>query len=358
MTINVTRPYLPDRKRLDMYLDGIYERAHLTNNGPLLQELTARLEDYLGVENLLVVSNGTLAIQIAAKILGIRGEVITTPFTFAATATALSWEGAKPVFADIDPATLNLDADEVRIAMTRDTGGIVPVHVYGNPCDTNAFEALAKEKDVPLLYDAAHAFGVSVDGRSVLGEGDASTLSFHATKLFHTVEGGAIVFKRSQDKEQAERLINFGLEADGQIHTPGINAKMDEVRAAFGLCGLDDIQIIIEKRLELMHTYDSTLADVIQRPARAEAASQNGTYYPVLFENCAVRDKVIRTLVVEGIYPRIYFSPALCDTPAYKDAAPCVAARNAADRILCLPLYVGLTSKDVELIARLVRTQL
>lgn len=358
MAINVTRPYLPDRKKLDTYLDGIYERAHLTNNGPLLQELTTRLEDYLGVVNLLVVSNGTLAIQIAARVLGIKGEVVTTPFTFAATATALSWEGAKPVFADIDPITLNLDADETRMAMTRQTGGIIPVHVYGNPCDTNAFEALAKEKYVPLLYDAAHAFGVSVNGRSVLGQGDASTLSFHATKLFHTVEGGAIVFKRHDDREQAERLINFGLVADGQIHTPGINAKMDEVRAAFGLCVLDDIELITEKRLELVQTYDSVLADVIQRPARVETASQNGAYYPVLFESGAVRDKVVTTLAEEGIYPRVYFSPALCDTPAYKGSAPCAVATNAADRILCLPLYAGLTSKDVGLIARLVRTQL
>ena len=245
--IPVTKPYLPSREKLDRYIDGIYERAWLTNNGELVQELTRRLEEYLGVENLLLVANGTLALQIAYRALGVTGrneptEAITTPFTFVATASSLKWEGVEPVFADIDPNTWCLDPTNIEPAITPRTQAIVPVHVFGNACDVDAIDAIAKKHSLKVIYDASHAFGVKYQGESLLKHGDAATLSFHATKLFHTGEGGAIVFKRKEDLERAKKMINFGITGPETVEALGINAKMNELQAAMGLCVLDEME--------------------------------------------------------------------------------------------------------------------
>lgn len=260
--IPVTKPYLPDRKTLDKYLDGIYEREWLTNNGQLVQDLTARLEEYLGVENLLLVANGTLALQIAYRALGVSGfeyqeqpEAITTPFTFIATASSLKWDGVQPVFADIDPNTWCIDPDNIEKAVTSNTKAIVPVHVFGNACDVDAIDEIARRHQLKVIYDASHAFGVKYKGKSLLENGDASTLSFHATKLFHTGEGGAIVFKRKEDLESARKMINFGITGPETIDGIGINAKMNEFQAALGLSVLDEIDENIQGRKKVWENY-------------------------------------------------------------------------------------------------------
>ena len=264
--IPVTKPYLPSRKKLDEYIDGIYERYWLTNDGPLVQELTARLEKYLGVENLLLVSNGTLALQIAYRALGVSGgnldqepEAITTPFTFIATASSMAWDGLKPVFADIDPQTWCLDPHNIEALITPKTRVIVPVHVFGNACDVQTIETVAEKHKLKVIYDACHAFGVKINGRSLLTYGDAATLSFHATKLFHTGEGGAIVFRNRVDLERAKRIINFGIAGPGQIGELGINAKMSELSAAMGLCVLDEIEEIMTARAAIWRFYEKAL---------------------------------------------------------------------------------------------------
>ena len=256
--IPVTRPHLPEKSRYLGYISRCYENGQLTNNGPLVQELKARLEDYLGVQNLLLVANGTLALQIAYKTLGVSGKAVTTPFTFVATSSSLKWEGIEPVFADINGETLNLCPEKTKGVLDPDVTAMVPVHVYGNPCDVDAFDQIAEDHDLKVIYDAAHAFGVRLNGRSILQWGDAATLSFHATKVFHTVEGGAIVFKKREDYERACRLINFGYE-EGEIVDEGINAKMSEFHAAMGLSMLDEIETVLQKRGEVHCRYYEAL---------------------------------------------------------------------------------------------------
>lgn len=350
----ISLPFAPNRKRLDRYLDQIFERKWLTNGGPVLEELTDKLADYLGVANLLLVSNGTLALQIAYKALNLEGEVITTPYTFSATGTSLAWEGLRPVFADIDAKTLNLDPTEAAKAVGPETGGIVPVHVYGNPCDVEALEKLAKKFRLPLIYDAAHAFGIEYNGESLLKWGDAATLSFHATKVFHTIEGGAVVFKRKDDYERAKRLINFGLVGHGEISEPGINAKLDEIRAAVGLCILEEIDLIIEKRLELTALYDKALGDYVERPALRPGSTANGIYYPVLFQGPDQREAVERALEAAGISGRRYFAPSLDEVACFGDQTPCPVSRDAASRVLCLPMYADLALEEAERVVSVV----
>lgn len=364
--IPVTKPYLPDREKLNRYIDGIYEREWLTNNGPLLQELTKRLENYLGVENLLLVSNGTLALQIAYRALGIHepvagvnAEAITTPFTFIATASSLKWEGITPVFADIDPNTLCLDPESIRSAITPNTRAIVPVHVYGNSCNVEKIAELAESNGLKVIYDAAHAFGVNFKGESLLKWGDAATLSFHATKVFHTIEGGAIVFKRKEDLEQAKLLINFGIQSPDVISSTGINAKMNEFQAAMGLCVLDDIELIISQRKKIIERYNAVFNDLegVHALESNTDTSGNGAYYPILFSTENQLKRVIEALKAEDIISRRYFFPSL-DTLTTLDSLKdpsCSISRNIASRVLCLPLYHKLLDSDIDRIAEIIR---
>lgn len=346
--INITKPYLPDREKLNSYIDGIYQRAWLTNNGPLVQELTERLEKYLGVENLLLVSNGTLALQIAYRTLGIKGEAITTPFTFVATASSLVWEGIEPVFVDIDPSTLCMDASKIEAAITPRTSAIVPVHVFGNAGHIEQIETIAHKHGLKTVYDGAHAFGVKYRGRSILSCGDAATLSFHATKLFHTIEGGAVIFKRKEDFEKAGNMIKFGMEDSENISMLGINAKMNEFQAAMGLCVLDEIETIIAQRSVIWNHYYGELKDILEIPSLGDGVTNNYSYFPVLFDSEETLLKVKTALNEQKINPRRYFYPSLDTVNYLKSHQKNDVSQNIAIRVLCLPIYPGMEKNDVQ----------
>lgn len=358
--IPVTKPFLPNREKLNQYLDGIYERNWLTNNGPLAQELTSRLEEYLGVENLLLVSNGTLALQIAYRALGINelvngkpAEAITTPFTFIATASSLKWEGSQPVFADIDPETWCLAPENIEAKITSQTRAIVPVHVFGNACDVEAISTIAQKHNLKVIYDASHAFGVHYKGESLLKHGDAATLSFHATKLFHTVEGGAIIFKRKEDLERAKKMINFGITGPEHIEELGINAKVNELQAAMGLCVLDEIEQISADRQAVTEAYNHFLDGKFQKQRIQAGASYNHAYYPAALENEAKVIELMSSLRDSGVLARRYFYPSLDSVVALKETSTaCFESRKLAERIVCLPIYSGLKVEEIEMISK------
>ncbi len=344
--INVTKTWLPDRRRLEEYIKRIYDSGQVTNNGPLLQELTRRLEDYLGVDNLLLVANGTLALQIAYRAVNIRGEAVTTPFSFPATVSSLAWENIRPRYADIEANTFCLDPARIEKQITPNTAGIVPVHVFGNACDTEAIEKTARKHNLKIVYDAAHAFAVNYQNQSLLNYGHAATLSFHATKLFHTMEGGAIIFKQKEHLERAQRMINFGISGPEEIAELGINAKMNEFQAAMGLCVLDDIDEIIERRRQAWIKYHESLSGRLDIP-EWRADNNNCAYFPVLFENPETLKIVQYRLNEMNIFPRRYFYPSLNTVEALSpEKCKMEISENIADRILCLPLSAELASED------------
>lgn len=359
--IPVNKPYLPLFGKYTHYLERMYKNGWLTNNGPLCKELKIRLEDYLGVKNLLLVSNGTLAMQIAYKALNVNGNAITTPFTFIATTSSLDWEGISPKFADIDNKSLNLCRRNVELLIDSRTTAVIPVHVYGNPCNVYELDDLSKKYNLKLIYDAAHAFGVKINNKSVLSFGDASTLSFHATKVFHTVEGGAVVFKSSDAYEEGLLYTNFGIDTQTQsIKGPGINTKMSEAHAAMGLAVLDDIDKILERRVNLFLEYKKLLGDIIEYPLWNSEASLNGSYMPVVVHNSEECNKVFNKLQAEGIMARKYFSPSLNLIPHYssKSIYACVNSESYASRTLCLPLYYDLTSSEVSIVVESIKSAL
>ncbi|MGY4878618.1 DegT/DnrJ/EryC1/StrS family aminotransferase [Vreelandella aquamarina] len=349
--IPVTKPYLPSREKLDRYIDGIYARAWLTNNGELVQELTHRLEAYLGVENLLLVANGTLALQIAYRALDISGhteqtEAITTPFTFVATASSLKWEGVDPVFADIDPDTWCLDPALIENAITPYTRAIVPVHVFGNACEVETIDLIAQKYNLKVIYDASHAFGVNYKGESLLKYGDAATLSFHATKLFHTGEGGAIIFKRKEDLERAKKMINFGITGPETIEELGINAKMSELQAAMGLCVLDEMKENLQARAQVWHRYEQALPESLQLQAKHETLGYNYSYFPIVFENEAQAVHMAAMLKEDGVLTRRYFYPSLESVESLGIHTKKKVSNDIARRILCLPIFSKLTKLE------------
>lgn len=360
--IPVVKPYLPDRGNLEGLIDGIYDRHWLTNNGPLVQQLTVRLEQYLGVENLLLVGNGTLALQVAYRVLCSEApsgaaEAVTTPFTFVATASSMKWEGIQPVFADIDASSWCVSPEAIAASLTGCTKAIVPVHVFGNACDVLSIDEIAKEQGVPVIYDASHAFGVKYDSESLLLWGDASTLSFHATKLFHTIEGGAVVFRRKVDLERAKKIINFGMSTPESIDEIGINAKMSEFQAAMGLAILDDMSSIIEARRQISGIYKAELSEYVQFQNIDQKCESNYAYFPILLPNEACVQMVLGELGAIGVQARRYFYPSLETVEVM--GAPSQEKLVSADisrRILCLPLYPGLDLKDAWMIGRCVRS--
>lgn len=356
--IPVNKPYLPAFEKYTKYLERVYDKAWLTNNGPLVQELKVRLEEYLGVKNLLPVANGTLAMQLAYKVFNLKGNAVTTPFTFIATSSSLAWEGVTPKFADIDPLSYNLCPNKARQAIDSDTTAIVPVHVYGNPCDVEAFEQIGKEHKVKVIYDAAHAFGVKVNGNSVLNYGDASTLSFHATKVFHSVEGGAVIFKNSDDYERAVLMTNFGIDTKTiNIVDSGINTKMSEVHAAMGLAVLDDIETILSHRVNLFELYAKQLCGIATMPVWLDGASLNGAYMPVMFNDEHITSKVLDGLKASGVFARRYFSPSINKINCYgaADNTPCPVSEHGANTTLCLPLYTALSEQEVTYVCSEIR---
>lgn len=353
--IPVTQPYLPPLEEFIPYLQQIWENRWLTNNGPFHQQFEAALRDYLDVPHVALFSNGTLALVVALQALRITGEVITTPFSFVATTHALQWNGIKPIFVDIDPSTFNLDPTKIEAAITPQTTAILPVHVYGNPCDIDAIECIADTYGLKVIYDAAHAFGVKRDGVSILNAGDLSILSFHATKVFNTFEGGAIICHDDKMKRRIDFLKNFGFADEVTVVAPGINAKMNEVQAAFGLVQLGYMSEVLSRRAEIDQRYREALADVrgIRLHEVAEGVAWNHAYFPVLVEPPypLSRDALYEKMHAKGVYARRYFYPLISNFPTYR-ALRSAARENlpvstqVAERILCLPVYPALKEDE------------
>lgn len=360
--IPVTKPYLPNREKLNQYIDGIYERNWLTNNGPLVQQLTQRLESYLGVENLLLVSNGTLALQVAYHALGItaadKPEAITTPFTFIATASSLKWQGVEPVFADIDADTWCLDPAKIEDKITVNTKAIVPVHVFGNACEVEAIDTIAQKYNLKVIYDAAHAFGVTFKDKSLLTYGDAATLSFHATKLFHSIEGGAIVFKHKEDLERAKKAINFGIVGPEEIDSLGINAKMNEFQAAMGLCVLDELESNLASRAEVWNTYAQALGSHYKLQKLHPEIQYNYAYFPIIFDTAEQATQVLNVLKENNVIARRYFFPSLDTVDYFQLKAFQPISKDIASRILCLPIFAELSKEQLKKIISIVQQPL
>jgi dTDP-4-amino-4,6-dideoxygalactose transaminase len=354
MPINVTQSYLPPLEEYVKYLTGIWERVYLTNAGPLVVELEQRLKEELGVKYLFFVNNGTIALQIAIKALDLRGEVLTTPFSYVATTSSLVWEGCTPVVVDIDPHTLCINPDLLEAAITPRTVGIMATHVYGNPCDVEAIEAIANRHNLRVIYDAAHAFGVKVNDSSVLSYGDISTLSFHATKLFHTGEGGAIV---TNDDELAHRIAymrNFGHNGPEAFWGVGVNGKSSELHAAMGLCVLPKVPELIAKRRRLSERYDELLdGSKCVRPTIHAHTTYNYSYHPIVLPSEEALLRVRDNLNAHEITPRRYFYPSL-NTLSYVTPQAAPVSEDVSRRVLCLPLYYDLQVEQVELVARLI----
>lgn len=351
--IPIVKPYLPALSKYNTYIESIYQRNWLTNSGPLLKELEARLSDYLGVQHLILVANGTLALQVAYKALGVdTGDVITTPFTFAATPGSLMWQGLQPKFVDIADKSLNISPDliETRVSSEKVAGhirAIAAVHVFGNPCDVESIDRIAKQHKLKVVYDAAHAFGCQYKGQSLLNYGDAATLSLHATKLFHCIEGGAIVFKHKADIDKARQLINFGFDKQNMPEYAGINVKMSEFHAAMGLAMLDDIDDIVLQRKQIVATYEQHLSGVVELQAWSQHSENNGAYMPVLFRNEIELLKVQQVLTEHGVQSRRYFYPSLNNLAVYNDVVSCPVSESTALRVLCLPIFAGLKQSEI-----------
>jgi dTDP-4-amino-4,6-dideoxygalactose transaminase len=356
--IPVTKPFLPDLETYQAHVRGIWERRHLTNNGPLVQELEAGLKKHLDIEHLLFLGNGTIAIQIAIKALGLTGEIITTPFSYVATTSSIVWEGCEPVFVDIDPETFNIDPARIEAAITSRTTGILATHVFGNPCDIDAIQAIADKHGLKVIYDAAHCFGTLYKGKSVFAYGDASTTSFHATKLFHTTEGGAVFTPHADVHYRMKQMRNFGHSGFDKYDGVGINGKNSEFHAAMGLCNLPHIDAILESRRSQGGTYDRLLSGLPVQGVRIQAdAAWNHSYYPAVFRTEEEMFRVKAALEAQDIFPRRYFYPSL-SAMDYVDAAPTPISDRIASRILCLPMYDGLTSEDQNRIAAVIRQSL
>jgi dTDP-4-amino-4,6-dideoxygalactose transaminase len=362
--IFVTQPFLPPLTEFIPYLEAIWESKWLTNAGPFHQELEKKLADYLGVEHLALFANGTLALVTALQSLRITGEVITTPFSFVATAHSLLWNGIKPVFVDIHPETFNLDPEKIEAAITPQTTAILPVHVYGHPCDVERIQKIADTYGLKVIYDAAHAFGVSYKGQSLLKHGDLSIVSFHATKVFNTFEGGAIICPDAKTKNRIDDLKNFGYAGEVTVVATGINAKMNEVQAAFGVLQLKYVDQAIEMRREIDAQYRSLLSAVpgITCPPLAAATAHNYSYFPILVEHAypLLRDELNDKLRRQGIYPRRYFYPLISEFPMYRGLSSAAKsnlpfAAKTADQVLCLPIYPGLENESIARITAIIK---
>ena len=353
--IPVTKPFLPPIEEYEQYLKDIWKRNWLTNNGPLVNELELKLKEFLDLKHLLFVTNGTIAIQLAIKALGLKGKIITTPFSYVATTSSIVWEGCEPVFVDIDKDTCNIDPKKIEEAITPETVAILATHVYGNPCDVVAIDEIARRKKIKVIYDGAHAFGVKVNGRSIFEYGDISTCSFHATKLFHTVEGGAVVTKDSDLLKKMAYLRNFGHDGPEKFADLGINAKNSELHAAMGLVNLRYVDKIIETRKNLSSHYDQFLKTFQGvKPKISDNTNYNYAYYPVIFTSEKLLLAVQETLNQNWIHPRRYFFPSLEDLPYVNQHSRCKVTDDIAKRVLCLPLFDTLTPEEIDMVFRII----
>jgi len=356
--INVTKTFLPPISEYQKQLKRIWKNEWLTNRGELVLELENKLKDFLVVENMLLTNNGTSPLQIALKNLGKGGEIITTPFSYVATTAAIVWENCTPIFVDIHPEYLTIDETKIEEAITSKTTAILATHVYGNPCNIEAIEIIAKKHKLSVIYDAAHTFGVTYKGKSIFEYGDTSTCSFHATKLFHTGEGGAIF---STNKELFHKLFhshNFGHNGPLKFHGLGINAKMSELQAAMGLSVLPYMDKILKSRKKVVDYYKKNLNfKNLQQLKIRENTQWNYSYYPVIFESEAILLEVQQQLNDEQIFPRRYFYPSL-NTIEYTKGALMPISESIASRVLCLPLYKELKEVEIENICKIINATL
>lgn len=362
--ITVTQPALPPLNEFIPYLEKIWDNKWLTNNGPFHQQFEKELAEYLGVKYISVFSNGTLGLITALQALRITGEVITTPFSFVATTHSLWWNNIKPVFVDVEDEYFNLDPKKIEAAITPQTTAIMPVHVYGNPCNVEEIQRIADVYGLKVIYDAAHAFGVNYKGSSILNWGDLSIMSFHATKVFNTIEGGAIICQDEKTKKRIDLLKNFGFADETTVVEPGINAKMNELQAAYGILQLKHVDNYISKRKEVVELYDRLLADVegISLMHKMEGVDHTYPYYPVLIEKQTYgisRDELYATLQEYGIWGRRYFYPLISNFPTYRglpsasvDNLP--IANDLANKVICLPIYPNLAMEDIEKICKVI----
>ncbi len=353
--INVTKTYLPDIEKYQTYLQKIWQTGWITNNGELVRELEQRLAEYLQVKHCILVANGTLALQLAVKLFNIQGEIITTPYSYVATTNAILWEKTTPVFADIDHKTGCIDPEKIKPLISPNTQALMPVHVYGLPCRVEEIQAIAREHNLKIIYDAAHAFGVQYNDKPLVSYGDVSILSFHATKLFHTVEGGAIVTDNDEYARKLQLLRAFGHRKD-EYFGIGINAKMSELHAAMGLCVLDDMDKIIQQRQadylryrKLLKNTNVTFFDI------PENTGYNYSYFPVIFQSEQQMLQVKQALLQAGVNARRYFYPSLNTLPQIQHKQPCPVSEDIASRVLCLPHFYGNTNETISEICAIIK---
>jgi len=352
--LQVTKSYLPDIKEYIALLNQIWDNGQLTNDGPLVLELERKLAEYLEVENFLYVSNGTIALQLAIKGLELKGDIITTPFSYCATTTALIWEYCQPVFADISATSLTCEVSELNSVWTNKIQGVLTTHVYGNSGNLVDQENWAKDKGIPLLYDGAHAFGVKHHGKSIFTYGDVSTCSFHATKLFHTIEGGAVMTNNSELAEKIRGIRSFGHKGD-HYFAAGINGKNSEFHAAMGLVNLNHLDEIKAHRQAVSEYYESNLSKQVNRLAWNSFNMRNYSYFPVIFDSERILEKVVDTLNKQNIFPRRYFYPALNELP-YLEYQSCPIAEDISRRVVCLPLSAEISLADVQRITQIINS--
>ncbi len=359
--INVTKTTLPPIDKYIKYLKKIWANNWVTNKGEFSIKLEKELENYLKVKNLLAVSDGTTAMQLAYKALELKGEVITTSFTFPATTNSLIWEGLKPVFADIDPETFNINPREIEKKITKKTTAILAVHVFGNPCDVMEIERIAKKNSLKVIYDSAHAFGVKYKNKSLLNFGDINTLSFHAAKIFHTAEGGAVISKDKKIHKKVDLMRNHGIKYYEKVVLPGINAKMNELEAIMGLCVLEDFEKKIDLRKKIYQRYLSAFSG---KHFRLQKLNKNLTsftypYFPICFPNQKIRNHIYDVLLKNNIRARKYFYPPCHELPYIEaDSKSLPHSTKISHTILCLPLYAGLAMKDVNMVIGLINKEL
>jgi dTDP-4-amino-4,6-dideoxygalactose transaminase len=355
MKINVTKTYLPPLQEYNYWLNKIWANEWLTNRGELVLELEKRLKDYLKIKNILITNNGTIPIQIALKVLcGKDGEVITTPFSYVATSASISWEGLVPIFTDIDKNYLTIDEAKIEEKISKKTKAILATHVFGNPCNIEAINEIAKKHNLKVIYDAAHCFAVKYKDQSIFRYGDVSTCSFHATKLFHTAEGGAIFSENDELMYKFFYSHNFGHQGAENFIGLGINGKISELQAAMGLSVLPYVDDIIMNRKKSVELYNNLLINTgLDFLKLREGTQWNYSYYPVVFSNEQLLLKVKNELNANDIFPRRYFYPSLNNLP-YLDYAPCPVSENISKCILCLPLYYNICHQDIENICKII----
>lgn len=352
--IPVTKPFLPPQEQYEEFLNGIWKRQWLTNMGPLASDLELKLKEYLEVRHLLFITNGTVALQMAIKALDLKGDIITTPFSFVATTSTIVWEGCSPIFVDIEKDSLNIDVSKIEAAITGKTSAILATHVYGNPCDVEGIEKIASKHNIKVIYDGAHAFGVRINGRSVFDYGDISICSLHATKLYHSIEGGLVFTKDTDMLKKLAYIRNFGFNGPDAFAELGINGKNSEFHAAMGLVNLKYIEEIHQKRKAITKRYDEKLNTLkAKRPIWHAQSENNFAYYPLVFESEILMLKCMDHLKQHEIFTRRYFYPSLANTLPYLKHKNFVVTDNISKCVLCLPLFHDLTLEEVDLICRI-----